>query len=434
MKNFKFSAIVLFLISGSLLISCNDPSVIGLSVQPASDKFNVQYTDTITLNSYTISTDSVKTDNSSVNMLGSYVDPIFGKSSSSIFAQLDLLTFNNIVGANPIADSIVLSLAYTGYYGDTTTTQSLNVYQLTENIYSDSIYYSNRSFGYSGLSIGSLVYNPTPNTYVTVNGVLETPQLRVKMDNQIANNILNANPTILSSNAAFSAFFKGIYIKTNDVSISGKGAILYFNALSSYSGITIYYHNATASGLLFNLVFDNSAARVNHFEHDYSGTLVAQQLATPSLGLNTLYSQCMSGVKTYIDFPYLKHLVDFGKIAINKAELIVTATDASNALYPLPANMILYGLDSVGNEISLPDYSLSTFQVPLTNSNEYHFVINDYVQRILNDSASSYQRHITNHGLHLVCALGAASANRVIIGGPKNPTIPMKLKITYTKL
>jgi hypothetical protein len=438
LKNFKLSCIVFtLLILGVVFVSCNKPSVIGLSVQPASDQLNVRFTDTVTLTTYSILIDSVRSDNASSNLLGCYVDPVFGKTYASFYAQTDLLNFNNSFGTNPIADSIVLSLSYNGYYGDTTTPQSLNVYQLNQILSQDSAYFSNQNFGYINEAIGSAVFYPHPNDSVSVGGINQAPQLRITLKNSIANNILNASTTALADNTDFISFFKGIYIKPSDVSIIGKGAILYFDAQSPYSGITIYYHNTTSLGLTFNLVFDGGTARVNHFEHQYKGTVINQEFANHSLGQNTLYCQSMGGVETYIDFPNIKHFIDSGKVSINQAELVVLVSqDITNPLYPLPGSMILYGLDTLGNEISLPDFTLSTYEIPLVNTNEYDFFINSYVQQLLNDSASTVYNynHLANNGLHLVCSFGSAQANRMIIGGPQNPSYPMKLKITYTKL
>lgn len=417
------TVIVVFL-SGIILSSCNNPSEIGLSVQPKSDKINLQYSDTFSLVTKTIPGDSMISYSAASNLLGSYVDPIFGKVSGSFYAVPNLESLNNNLGTNPVADSIVLSLVYDGYYGDLNTTQSVSVYEMEENITQNTVYYSTQNFAYNNEALGSLIFTPQPHDSITIGGVLEVPQLRIKLNNTLANRILNASSTTLGSDAAFNSFFKGIYLKAADVTASERGAILYFSLQTIGSGITIYFHNSSASGLSLNLIFNSNSASVNHFEHDYTGTVVAQKLNNPS---DTVYAQCMGGVKTFIDFPYLRSLVASGKVAINKAELLVYVSDNSNSLYPPPANMVLYYLDANGVEQSLPDYSVSTFQVPMTNGNLYDFVLDDFVQKVLNGN-------ITSYGLHLVPALGIASANRVIIGGGKSPVNPMKLAITYTKL
>jgi len=422
-KAFIKTVIVVFL-SGIILSSCNNPSEIGLSVQPKSDKINVLYVDTFTLITKILLSDSMASYSASSSLLGSYVDPVFGKASASFYAVPDLQSLNNTLGTNPVADSIILSLAYDGYYGDINTPQSVSVYEMEESIAINTVYYSNQNFAYNNEAIGSLIFTPQPNDSVSVGGVMQAPQLRIKLNNSLANSILNASSATLSSDAAFNSFFKGIYLKAADISSSGKGAILYFSLQSYGSGITIYFHNSTTSGLSFNMIFDGGSASVNHFDHNYSGTIVSQKLNTVSD--TTIYIQCMAGVKASISFPYLRNLLATGNIIINKADLLVYVSDTSNSLYPPPPNMVIYALDTGGNEISVPDYSVSTFEVPL-NGLLYDFVLDDYVQRVLTGQ-------ITDYGLHLVSALGIGQANRAIIAGGKNPVNPMKLAITYTKL
>ena len=418
------TVIVVFLL-GVVISSCNNPSQIGMSVQPASDKINVAYTDTFTLITKTQTIDSMSSSNPGSSLLGSYVDPVFGKVSGSFYAVPDLQSFNNNIGANPVADSIVLSLAYNGYYGNLNTPQSVSVYEMEYIITTSTVYNSNQNFAYNNEAIGSLIFTPQPNDSISVGGVMQNPQLRIKLNNSLANRILNASSTTLSSNAAFNSFFRGIYVKSADISSSGQGAILYYGLQSLGSGITIYFHNSTSSGLAFNLVFDGSSAYFNHFDHNYSGATATQYLN--NINDTTVYVQCMSGLKTFIDIPFLKNFAALGNVVINKAELLVYVSDDSNSLYPPPANMVLYYLDVNGNQVSLPDYSASTFQVPLTTGNLYDFVLNDYVQRVISGN-------ITSYGLNLVSALGISQANRAIIAGGKNQVNPMKLKLTYTKL
>ena len=46
----------------------------------------------------------------------------------------------------PIVDSVVLSYSYSGYYGDLTSLDNIQVNYSDEKIYKDSIYYSNQDF------------------------------------------------------------------------------------------------------------------------------------------------------------------------------------------------------------------------------------------------------------------------------------------------
>ena len=91
------------------------------------------FSDTTTVVTSTELDDSLLTDELSLQLIGKYNDPTFGTSTASVYTQVNL-EGTPAFGINPIADSLVLCLAYAGYYGDTLPSQKIDVYQLTENM------------------------------------------------------------------------------------------------------------------------------------------------------------------------------------------------------------------------------------------------------------------------------------------------------------
>jgi len=91
-------------------------SDLGLNLLSDSDQFNFISTDTISVNISTSFEDSLETDERSVVLLGSYMDPVFGLAQASIVTQIGLSTenvnFNNST-TNPVADSLILYPAHT---------------------------------------------------------------------------------------------------------------------------------------------------------------------------------------------------------------------------------------------------------------------------------------------------------------------------------
>ena len=123
-----------------MFFSCEkEPGEIGLAIQPPDDKLEVRYTDTSSLVSYSVIEDSVKTDEMSINLLGSMYDPVFGKTTASFATQLRMANAGVDFGVNPQVDSLVLSLVYVSYYGDLLTQQTLHIYELDEDIFIDSV-------------------------------------------------------------------------------------------------------------------------------------------------------------------------------------------------------------------------------------------------------------------------------------------------------
>jgi predicted small secreted protein len=83
LKKFNWFSAVLILITALLYAACNKENHgVGLEIQPPGDKLNVFSTDTTSVIAYSQVVDSVKTDETSVSLLGSLLDPVFGKSTA----------------------------------------------------------------------------------------------------------------------------------------------------------------------------------------------------------------------------------------------------------------------------------------------------------------------------------------------------------------
>lgn len=443
--------IILASLSLAGLSSCNESSVLGLEVQPQDDVLNVLFSDTTYIRSRTVKEDSLRTDETLLftgeALLGKYVDPVFGVSTASMYTQVRLPSSNPNFGANAAIDSVVLALVYdpTYVYGDTTggtfAAQTVNVYQLFEDIKQEDNYYSNKDVIKSSFDLaGSQTFVPGYNDSVTVTGVREKPQLRVRLNNIFGTAILNnQNTGNLSSDANFKAFMKGLCITTeNSTLASGDGNIMRLKMIDAKTRLSIYYHNDTEDSLKYEFPLSN-AARFSKFKHDYAtidAGLAAQiNSATPPAQNATVFVQANAGLKTKIEFPFLMGWTDSGAVAINKAELVIkvdTSAIYEYSKYATPATLLLFQIndDSTSN-ILVPDYNEGTSyfggSYDATNK-EYRFNIARYIQQILTGARN-------NNGIYIITQNGAITASRVPLGGgdPASP-FKMKLNITYTKL
>jgi hypothetical protein len=420
-----------YLITGAVFfISCNDPEIVGLDVQPPGDKINFTYTDTTTVKTLTVREDSLRTDEVSRYLLGSYTDSVFGRTDAGIYAQVLLPSLNVNLGSSLSLDSAVLTLAYSGYYGDTTTPQMFRIYQMTEDMHLDSGYYSNRAFSYNPVELGSITVAPSPGDSVLVNGVNTAPHLRIPLNPISGAALLQmSSDSQLTTNENFLSLFKGLYIKADPVN-SG-GGIFYFNLLDPQSKLTLYYQNSVADSQSFSFVFTTASARMTHFDHEYLSPLtpVGQQLADSTHGDSLVYLQSMAGVKTKIRFPNLKNLIAGGMIAVNKAELEITVADNSDNRLAVPGQILVLGIDVNGTPVFLPDqFEPSAYYGGVYNATtrKYKFNIARYVQSVLTGRLQDY-------GLYLAVSGGVVQASRAIFCGATNPTYRMKLNLYYTK-
>ncbi len=184
-----------------LLQACKEPDAIGLDVLPDADELHLEYSDSATILSKTVREDSLRTDEISSHLLGSIWDPVLGKHEASVYAQLALEGVPSF-GIYNQADSLVLSLIYTGSYGDTTYPQNISVYRITENMYYDSAYYSNRTFTYDSNPLGTASIAPMPLTPVVVGSDTVTARMRINLNVTLADSIMALNgQSQLSTNA-----------------------------------------------------------------------------------------------------------------------------------------------------------------------------------------------------------------------------------------
>jgi Domain of unknown function (DUF4270) len=435
----------------ALLISCDESSIIGLNVQPTNDLLNVVYNDSSTLLTRSVKMDSLRTDAAQLQsvsydaLLGYYWDPTFGKTSASIYTQLTLSTGDPGLLVNPIVDSVVLSLVYdTAFcYGKTQKVpQNISVYQLSEDLITTNIYYSNHS---PTLSVpvtdlaNGFAFTPNLTSTNTIDGEVLRPCLRVPINASFGQSILNsrASGTLLSS-AAFQSYMKGFFITTeNSASINnGEGNILKINYADYQTRLRLYYHCDTAN-LKYDFSIGVAAALFSHFKHNFTEpNMIAQINGSTGKQNDIVYVQSMAGVKVKVEIPYVMSLNNSGIHGINKTELVIKVDTTTYQLgsFTPPAQLFVYGINDDGSDFVLSDnyepanYSYGYYIGGTYNSStaEYRINISRYIQQILDGK-------IKNNGLHLLAYKGAYNADRVVLGGGSSSAYRMKLQVTYTK-
>lgn len=428
-----------------LLASCKKDSNLGLEIQPTGDLIDLQASDTLTLLTYTVREDSIRSDEAKIVQIGTINDAIFGNSSASLFTQFSIP--NNLLninfGATAVLDSCFLNLAYDfDYYGDTLSQQTFSVYQLTQDIYKDSGYYSNRamqcypSFA-NRISIGDTTISPRPRSKIVVGTDTLKAQLRIPIQYNFAQQVFSqSGGANLASNTAFHKYLKGLFIESQSPSLNpGQGALSRFNLLDTTTKLTFYYHTVTDT-LTFSFIINASTAYYSRYTHDYStiSNSLTTQLANQGVNTsNEVYVSACAGVKTKIEFPYLNDLINLPySIAINKAELVIKA-DPSTASDNFPINKQLYvvSIDSLGQQTLLLDMfenSIYFGGAVNTNTSEYKINIARYFQELMAGEKP-------NNGLFLKELDPNSQGRRAVLGSAnQNSTYKMYLHLVYTRI
>lgn len=419
-------------------VSCSEPDSVGIEVQPTGDVPGLFYTDTITIEAKTVREDSLRSDEgvAAYNLVGSYTDNVFGLSRASFYSQIRLPNnaTNFTFGTSPALDSVVLTLAYIDYYGDTLTPMNLEVYRMEGTMVIDSNYHTHDVFPIGQKLFPSGISDPDgqvvvrPKDSVLLNGVLYAPHLRLRLNDAWGTSFITSGDANFLDNNAFISYFKGIYVKAADVNAVDDGCIMSFNLLSTISKLTFYYKNGTdTTRRVAYFEINSTCPRFNHFEHDY--TMAAFGNTFPVSGNSQLFIQAMSGVKVRLNFPYIQNLQAQGDVSINKAELVLPVE--GNSLYKNHTNLLVFGVDSAGAEALIPDLLESSSYYGgsyTTAENNFKFNINRYIQRLLSG------RIPVDYGLSVVSSGGATSGYRSIISGPQASGNKLQLRVTYSKL
>jgi len=448
----KFSSTDLLIILISLFSfhSCTNPDLVGLEVQPNEDAINGIFTDTISLITTTVSDrDSLRSDNLTRNSVGYFKDPIFGLSQSTIVAQSTLSSnLSSGFESSAILDSAVLVMKYNSFYGDSNSTMKVEVRPVAEN-YKDKVYYSDTVFSPENILLGSREFKGPPKDSIIVQNIIKgrkdtiirvSAQLRIKLDSTlITNRVLRLSSTDLTNNANFLIKFPGLVITMTPVN-SGNGGTIFLDLNTSNSSYIRLYYKTTILGITdttrFDLNINSSASVINTFKHDYTGTKIATALTNPNEGKDEVYIQASGGVRTQISFPYIKKMsiLDSSNISINKAELVLDASDmVSNGFAP-PDQLFIVRASSANSKnrlLDIPDRNLGggyNYGGSYDKINKvYKFNISKFFQDLMVGTTTDY-------GIYLIPVSRQITGNRVVLGGSQNSLRRMKLKLTYTKL
>jgi Domain of unknown function (DUF4270) len=452
LKSFKslifLSFLLLFIFLINLTACKKDPYTLGLSLLPPTDTLSVSTNDTASIVAYSVLQDSIRSDETTTNILGSLVDPVFGVTTSSFCTQLRLSTEGVDFGINPVLDSVVLMLRYSSIYGNPNSLQRVKVFELNENISVDSAYYSNHKITYYNTLLADYTFKPNLKDSISIYRTKVLPHLRINLNkhtNYFGNKILYAPSDALLNNNNFIKFINGLYIESSPV--SANGSLISFDMNTGLTGMVVFFHNQDATGnvkdsLNYSLVIDQLCARINTFDHNHYTDAVPEfknQVLNhdTNQGKNILFLQGLAGVKIKVRLPFLKDFGKSQKIAINNAILVLKNQETDTTLAP-PANLTLVQVDSLGKMSFLIDYNEGSSYFGGTyniSDRSYHFRITRHIQQIIGGKTK-------NNDLYLMVNDPSSKVlmTKRMMGIGTRPQFPainsdrLQLQIIYTKV
>lgn len=434
-------AVLLFAVVA--IAGCRKPEEnIGDQLLDPSTALGTTFTDTTSILAWTLDHQNTITSGLSRNVLGSYLDPVFGPVKAGIVTQLRLSANSVGAGISPDTlqcDSLVLALTYDastyGYGG--LEPQVFAVYRLDQDLRTDTSYTNDQ---WPSTLPGDLyagpdhLITPHPTTRLYIGGDSLLPQLRLRLSNALGTELLNHwGQAELANSDAFVAYFKGLLIEPQDEpTIPLQRAALYFNLLSGQSRMTLYY-SGTGAHVPYKFEFNiNSSCQrytVSRFDHAQAiEPGLPQAIADTTLGQQAIYLQALGGPKAELRFPFLDTYQDQGLRALSKAELVLPISGTYYPLYAPPPQVFVFRKADDGSDLVLPDQTSLINDVggyyDATN-NEYRLVITRWVQGVIKGT-------YPNTGLSLVPGGRGVSVNRGVLSGPAAATRPMRLRLTFT--
>lgn len=448
-----YRSIIVFALITLVFWSCKDDmNQTGYDLLLPGDKISAHKVATSrdSISSFTVRDEILRTSKPEYNLLGTFVDPVFGKTTADFAVQFRLSEYPSYEMGHHV-DSLVLYMTYDSFYGYTNTIQNFKAYELVSDLKAaDTVTY------FQNVDLKSLAaIEPAGEVnhrihYDTVRStttqVLDTiTYIRIKLKLEMAQKLMQESFAALSAdkedpNVPFLQAFKGLYIEAGDLSQDGAIAQATPRAIVMYTRKTDAPTDTVTSETYFYAT--KSSARVNRFVHDYSTTDFAANLDQMNQQDSLIYLQTTGGLSSRIKIEGLNDWKDSTSAAINKAELVFKVEGSTiDTVVFIPAPKIILSLiDQNGNIHTSKDNVLTqNYILPsdLAFSEAYYGGVYNPKDSTYRFNLAKYMQEIVkgkteNYGFYLSTYNKNAIYNRVVLkGATSKPGI--RFDITYTK-
>ncbi len=418
---------ILFLIN-----SCEEEgTIIGKKILPESDFISLYSTDTISVRSYTMYSDSLDSDNPDYAFLGQLYDPYFGTTTAEFVSQIRI--HSEWGGGVLTVDSVQLFLTFSNVSGEISAGHILKLSEIAEEIYIDSTYYSSRVVPLTGYSVEVPLPKLKADTVNTV--TLDLPP-------SFGEYLIRDTTMLFHSDNEpdFRSYFKGLYFQL----ISAGDPVFLTLSLDPPDDYSYYKHqlivymtDKDGEEKVLTLILDAKTrnAAFNKFTHDFNTAETDKKIVHINDGIeDTLtYIQCLNGVYTKLLVPGLEKIKNdpsLSGICINKARIICPVHYDGSAYIgsTFPSQLFMGYYNNKGEKYLVPDYYVSSsfFDGTIdTTAGNYSFNVASYVQQFLDDSTNTYRPEFQ-------LALPAGSIQNAILKA-NNSKNPVKFELTYTR-
>jgi hypothetical protein len=453
MKKRELWVVAIVMILAGLVSSCEiGSSDLGDDLLPTDDEVSLLYDTIMEISAYPVTgksfvTSVTRLDANFPMLLGTTEDTIVGKSVASLVTQYNT-TVGFTQGPNTEIDSLVFKMYMFDYVGNMEEELHVQVHELTERIYMDSVYKSdyNMEGKYNPLPLVEKSILPAEETIFEF--LIEDPDY---LDKWLA---IIEDTTYFNNDSIFKDYFNGFYVTAH--TSSPEGGMATFLVAQTDTRLSMKYANDSTEvdttverdyKWAHFMINEYSSQKINLFEHDHTGTYLGTVIDDSTANPSIAYVQGMAGVNTRFRIDELEEWMALSPVAINSASLVfeVMPEEESGILYENMPNRLMTGT-------ILEDYTFEPiYDYRIYENAQQGSMFGGYFKPVskgmFHDTTYTYRFEITLHFQNLV--EGTKTENDFILqldDGRINPRITklwsnlpapdqrIRLEIVYLKL
>jgi hypothetical protein len=410
--------------------------------------------------------------------IGDINDPDFGHTHADAYFDISSPTPYNAIypfgNKDSIlgVDSVVLSLAYNGAYGDTNTTQTFDVFEIAQSSgFSDTVGYKfgDPDITTTGPALGTktFVVNTLNDTVLHVRAGDTTKivgVLRIPLPNSLGTRLINYDTTsgangAYNKDSIFKTLFRGLAIKSRNAG----NALTYFLPNHVDTRLIVYFRK-TSAGIKDTTLVSFNHLHVNLDQPGAQADLIRRSPAGGwatylAGGTDKIYIQSAPGSYATIRIPALD---TFRNSVIHRAELIFTKIPSpGDNIFTPPAALFLDHISTAGDTAfsfdsdmgfqtaapGLGAYDIDKFGGKLRSDDTYRFNITRYVQSIVTRKDPNHILRLFAplstiifskgaKGYYEIPVLSQPANGRVVLSGGNyaDSTLRVRLRIVYSKI
>jgi hypothetical protein len=454
MKTSPILILLLLIITTSCAISDIEDFVVGENF--INDKTGILMLDTLTLQSSVVKYDSITSNSSGRLLVGSNYNSFSGYKKSD--AYMEMIFEDNINYTDFVYDSLSLILNYDTYsFGDTTQIQTLNVYQLDEEMATDEndYLYTTSHFAQKSTPLGSINLKPSPNSH---------KEIRIRLSDRLGTNIsrmlMEENDTLTTS-TLFKEYFKGLVIRSQS---EVKGAVfgirtadleetVVSNSNTETTTVTetkpeirLYYHLKVnpndIKDLYYTFSFNSEGVYYNQITANTSNTMLeglSNEDNERSSKFTNQQVMVQSGIQVFSKFkvPYVDNLLWIGKnsafIGANLRLYPIKGTYKNSA--NLPDSLFVYTVDRKNHltgQLTLPgseSYAYGTLNVikDVEETVFYEIDISSFIDTELKEELETNRALMIGFG----STTTQKTAGHILFGASNSGQYSPKLNVYY---